>query len=107
MAPRAAKVPIDTYHWHVESSSLPSAPLVVGEPPYILMGQLGQDACLEGSRAAQAPQSRGWVEGGAFLGVQTSALGGEGPGFHRLQHRHRTPRGSFRAAEERAAKNAI
>lgn len=93
MAPRAAKVPIDTYHRHMESSSLPSAPLVAGEPPYILVGQLGEDACLEGSGAAQAPHSRGWVERRAFLGVQTSALGGKGPGLHGLQHRHRTSRG--------------
>lgn len=98
MAPRAAKVPRTTYYWHMESSSLPSSSLAAGEPSYmhILVGQLGEEACLEGSGAAQAPQSRSWVEGwGAFLRVQTSALGGEGPGLHRLQLQ--TPVGEFRS----------
>lgn len=41
------------------------------------------------------PRAGAGVEGGAFLGVQTSALGGEGPGLHQLQLR--TPVGEFRS----------
>ena len=32
MAPRAAKVPRTTYHWHMESSSLPNSSSAAGEP---------------------------------------------------------------------------
>lgn len=59
IAPRAAKVPIDTYHWHVESSSLPSAPLVVGEPPYILVGAAGRGRLSGRKRSGSSAPEQG------------------------------------------------
>ncbi|CAN0540281.1 unnamed protein product [Rangifer tarandus platyrhynchus] len=67
--------------------------------------KLEEEACLEGSGAAQAPQSRSWVEGGRFSGFRPQHWEGRARASTDCSSGRRWE--SFGAAEKRAATNGI